>query len=243
MSERREIDDELALREASLADARREFAAGELSDAALAAIEAREGAAIAALVERATAIPEPEVSAHDRPTVRVRRRRWLAVAALAFASALAVILWSAIGPRQAGTSITGSITLGHSAQITQLLTEAEADVANQNDVAALAAYAQVLALDSRNVVAITQTGWLDFSAGSSAKDARLVAYATSLLRRAITLAPRDPGARLYYAIAASDTPGNAALAKTQFRVFLTLHPSAAQRAVAAPYLARYGLTG
>ncbi len=243
MSERREIDDELALREASLADARREFAAGELSAAALAAIEAREGAAIAALVERATAIPELEASAHDRPTVRVRRQWWLAVAALAFAGALAVILWSAIGPRQAGTSITGSITLGHSARITQLLTEAEADVANQNDVAALAAYAQVLALDSRNVVAITQTGWLDFSAGSSAKDARLVDYATSLLRRAITVAPSDPGARLYYAIAASDTPGNAALAKTQFRVFLTLHPSAAQRAVAAPYLARYGLTG
>jgi len=243
MSERREIDDELALREASLADARREFAAGELSAATLAAIEAREGAAIAALVERATAIPEPEVSAHDRPTVRVRRRRWLVVAALAFASALAVILWSAIGPRQAGTSITGSITLGHSAQITQLLTEAEVDVANQNDVAALAAYAQVLALDPRNVVAITQTGWLDFSAGSSAKDARLVSYATSLLRRAITLAPRDPGARLYYAIAASDTPGNAALAKAQFGVFLALHPSAAQRAVAAPYLARYGLHG
>ncbi len=243
MSERREIDDELALREASLADARREFAAGELSDAAIATIEARERAAIAVLVERAAAIAEPEAPGHDRPVVRVRRRRWLVVAALAFACALAVILWSAIVPRQAGTSITGSVSLGHRAQITQLLTEAEADVANQNDVAALAAYAQVLGLDPRNVVALTQTGWLDFSAGSSAKDARLVAYATSMLRHAITLAPSDPGARLYYAIAASDTPGNAALAKAQFRVFLTLHPSAAQQAVAAPYLARYGLTG
>ena len=243
MSERREIEDELALREASLADARREFDAGELSDAALATIEARERAAIATLAKRAAAIREPEARVQDRPVVRVRRRRWLVVAALAFAGALGLILWSAIGPRQAGTSITGSVSLGHSAQITQLLTEAEADVANQNDVAALAAYAQVMALDPRNVVAITQTGWLDFSAGSSVKDARLVAYATSMLRRAITIAPRDPGARLYYAIAASDTPGNAALAKDQFRLFLTLHPSAAQRAVAAPYLARYGLTG
>ena len=243
MSERREIEDELALREASLADARREFDAGELSDAALATIEARERAAIATLAKRAAAIREPEARVQDRPVVRVRRRRWLVVAALAFAGALSLILWSAIGPRQAGTSITGSVSLGHSAQITQLLTEAEADVANQNDVAALAAYAQVMALDPRNVVAITQTGWLDFSAGSSVKDARLVAYATSMLRRAITIAPRDPGARLYYAIAASDTPGNTALAKAQFLLFLTLHPSAAQRAVAAPYLARYGLTG
>lgn len=240
---RREIDDELALREASLSDARREFAAGELGEPALRAIEAREHAAIAALVERVAALAEAAPAPSDPPVPRVRRRRWLLVAALAFATALAIVLWSAVQPRQAGTSITGSVTLGRAAQVTQLLTEAEADVANANDVAALAAYAQVLALSPNNVVALTQTGWLDFSAASAAKDATLVVFATSTLRRAITLAPRDPGARLYYAIAASDTPGNAALARSEFRVFLTLHPSPAQRAVAAPYLARYGLAG
>ena len=244
MSERHEIEDELALREASIADARREFAAGELSDAALAAILAREYAAIESLAERAATLREPESEPVAAvPTVRVRRRRWLLVAALAFALALAVVLWSAVQPRQAGTSITGSVTLGRAAQITQLLTEAEADVANANDVAALAAYAQVLALDPRNVVALSQSGWLDFSAASAAKDATLVARATSMLRRAITLAPRDPGARLYYALAASDTPGNALLATSEWRVFLTLNPSPAQRAVAAPYLARYKLGG
>ncbi len=241
MSARRELDDELALREASLADARREFAAGELSDVALAAIEAREHAAMQDLAKRAAALVEPAPAVAPKP--RVRRRRWLVVAGLAFGIAIAVVLWSAVQPRQAGTSITGSVTLGHAAQITQLLIEAEADVANANDVAALAAYAQVLQLDPHNVEALTQSGWLDFSAGSSAKNAALVQLGTATLRRAITLAPRDPGARLYYAIAASDTPGNAALAAAQLRIFLALGPSAAQRAVAAPYLARYGLGG
>ena len=237
----REIDDELALRAASLADARREYAAGELSEAALAAIEAREHAAMQALAKRAAALAEPDPAAGAKP--RVHRRRWLFVAGIAFGVAIAIVLWSAIQPRQAGTSITGSVTLGRAAQITQLLTEAEADVASANDAAALAAYAQVLALDPHNVEALTQSGWLDFSAGSSAKNAALVQLGTATLRRAITLAPRDAGARLYYAIAASDTPGNAALAAAQLRIFLALGPSVAQRAVAAPYLARYGLGG
>ncbi len=240
----RGIDDELALRRASLDDARREFAAGELSAAAFVSIEVREEGAIAALVARAAAlaevVPAPDAT---RAGVRVRSKRWLVVAGLAFFVAVAVVLWSAIQPRQAGTSITGSVTLGRAAQITQLLTEAEADVANANDVAALAAYAQVLQLDPRNVVALTQTGWLDFSAGSSVKNVTLVALGTATLRRAITLAPKDPGARLYYAIAASETPGNARLAKAQLTVFLALHPSPAQLGVAAPYLARYGLAG
>ena len=242
MTSRREIDDEVALREASLADAERELAAGELAADVFSAIEARERLALAALSARRSAIEDPLEPARPRPT-RVRHARWLVVGLLALGLALGLVLWSSLVPRQAGTSITGSLSLGRAQRITQLLTEAEGDVAAANDVAALAAYQQVLALDPTNVVALTQSGWLDFSAGSADHDAALVSFGVSMLRRAITVAPRDPAPRLYYAIAAIATPGNRALARTELRVFLALGPSPALRAVAAPYLRALGLAG
>jgi len=61
------------------------------------------------------------------------------------------------------------------------------------------------------------------------------------LRKAIALAPRNPAPRLYYAIAAAATPGNHALATNEFRVFLSLRPSPAQLAIAAPFLKALGL--
>ncbi len=235
--------DEIALREASLADARRELANDELSEREFAAIEARETAALhearRALEALARAPAPPPAAA--RP--RVRRARWLVVAVLCFALALGVLLWSALSPRQAGNSATGSITLGHAQQIQQLLNEAEADIANGDVVTALAAYQRVLALDSTNVAALTQTGWLDFSAGSSSHDATLTGLGVKYLREALTLAPRQPAPHLYYAIVADSTPGNRALARSQFEEFLALKPSAGLMAVASPFLKKLGLTG
>jgi len=173
----------------------------------------------------------------------VRRRSYLFVAFGAFVIALAVILWGAVTLRQSGTSVTGSVTLNRAQQIRQLLTEAEADTALANDTAALSAYQQVLRLDPANVTALTQSGWLDWSAGSSAQNATATKQGITYLSLALSLAPRDPAPRLYYAIVAASTPGNAALAKTQFQIFLSLNPTSTQLAVAAPFLTRYGLTG
>lgn len=230
------LRDEIALREASLADAKREHERGDLDDTTYRGIVARESAALVAAHAR--------LSSFDAPTARtrVRRRLYLVVAGVAFAVAILIVLASAIVPRQAGNSITGSLSLGRSAQITQLLNEAEADTANANPVAALDAYQRVLALSPTNVVALTQSGWLDFSAGSAQRSAATVALGVARLRRAIELAPRDPAPRLYYAIAAASTPGNDALARQQFVSFLALKPSAALLAVARPFLARFHLT-
>ncbi|MGC8499376.1 MAG: hypothetical protein ACP5OV_07785 [Acidimicrobiales bacterium] len=233
------VADEIALREASLADARSEHAAGELDDAALARIEARELAALAAL--RAAAREEPPPPAPRRP--RRHRRAWLALAGAAVAAAVVVTLLAALGPRQPGSSITGGLSLSPAQRVAQLLAAAQADVAAGHEVTALDAYAQVLARAPRNVVALTQTGWLDFSAGSAAKDAAAVAAGLALLRRAIAVAPRDPAPHLYLGIAAASTPGNAGPARTQLRLFEALHPSLAQRAIAAPYLRALGLPG
>ena len=237
------LADEIALREASLADARREHDAGELSEREFARIAARESAGLARARRDLAALADERQPGADGAAIptRVHRRRWLVVALVAFAGAIGVVLWSAVGPRQAGNSITGSITLGHAQQIQQLLTEAEADVANGDLVTALAAYEQVLGLDAHNVVALTQAGWLEVTAGSSGHDPLLVTLGERYLARAVAVAPRDPAPRLYEAIVADSTRGDAPLARREFRVFLSLSPSPGQLAIARPFLVALGL--
>jgi hypothetical protein len=234
-----QIRDEITLREASLADARRELAAGELTTLQAATIEAREEVALRSAYEELGEATSEEV--RRRPTRR--RRRWVLLMGLGcFLIAVIVVLWSSLAVRQAGNSITGNVSLNQAQQVTQLLSEAEADVANGNVLAALSAYQQVLTLSPKNVQALTQTGWLDFSAGSSNTNPTLVALGIKNLRSAIAYAPRDPAPRLYYAIVAASTPGNTALAKSEFHVFLSLKPSAAQLDIARPFLTGLGLS-
>ena len=233
------LRDEIALREASLADAQRELASGELSAESFAAIANREHAAINRAHEELDILTRTST---DGPrSTRVRRRRLLLLSVVCFLVALAVVLWASLVPRQPGTSITGSVSLGRAQHIQQLLTEAQADIASGNDVTALNAYQQVLALDGSNVQALTETGWLDFSAGGSGHDVTLIDLGIKDLREAVKLAPRDAAPRLYYAIAADLTPGNLALAKRQFEVFLKLKPSQDQIDIAKPLLAKLGL--
>jgi tetratricopeptide (TPR) repeat protein len=233
-----QLRDEIALREASLADVRRELALGELSSSEAASIEARELTALDTarreLGELATEVPQ-------RPSTRKRRRWMLLVALVCFFVAASLLLWSSLSPRQPGNSITGSVSLGRAQHVTQLLSEAEADIANGNVDAALSAYQQVLILSPKNVPALTQSGWLDFSAGSSGVNAELVKLGVKDLREAIDYAPRNPAPRLYYAIVADSTPDNRALAKSQFQVFLALKPSPGQLAIARPFLKQLGL--
>lgn len=231
--------DEITLREASIADARRELAVGELSALEAATIEAREEVALHEVRLRLEAFSSTD--AKRRPSVR--RRRWVLLMGLGcFFLAVIIVLISALVLRQAGNSITGDIALSHSQQVSEYLNEAESDVADGNVVAALSAYQEVLTLDAKNVAALTETGWLDFSAGSSGTNPTLVALGLKDLRNAIAYAPRNPAPRLYYAIAALSTSGNDALAKREFRVFLTLHPSAAQVAIAHTFLVQLHLS-
>jgi hypothetical protein len=232
--------DEILLREASLADASRELSAGELTSEAYDAIEVRERAAIAAARARLEELSH--VAPAQRARARSRKKRYLVVAVACFALVIGLLLWSAVAPRQAGNSITGALQLGRAQRVQQLLDEAQADVANANVVAALAAYQQVLAVDAKNVQALTETGWLDFSAGSSDRDVALTTLGVNDLREAVTLAPRNPAPRLYYAIVADSTAGNRALAKSQFEVFLALKPSSAQMKIAKLFLKQLGLS-
>lgn len=241
MKRREQLTDEIALREASLADAHKEHAAGELSSSELELIEAREREGISRAKNELGELSAPERTPVVVRTGRLRRRRLLVVGLVCLAGALGVFLWSTFSTRQAGNSITGSIALSNQQKVQQYLSEAEADVANGNVVAALSAYHAVLAIDAKNVAALTQAGWLEFSAGSSDQNLTIMKIGVGDLQKAIVLAPRLAAPRLYYAIVADSTPGNQAVAKRQFEEFLALKPSAGQLAIAKPFLKRLGI--
>ncbi|HTT59159.1 MAG TPA: hypothetical protein VMF33_03855 [Acidimicrobiales bacterium] len=224
--------DEIQLRQASLADAQRELAAGELTPLQAATIEAREELALSRL---RLELANLSSSSGSRPH-RQRRTSYLVVGIICLLAVVVVVIYSSLSLRQSGGQVTGNVSLSGAQQVTQYLNEAQNDVADGNVSAALQAYQNVLALSPKNVAALTETGWLDFSAGSSATNPTLVAIGVRDLREAITYGPENPAARLYYAIVADSTPGNKALAKSEFKVFLDLHPSSAQLAVARPFL-------
>lgn len=233
-----QLRDEIVLREASLADARRELAAGELSVLEAASIEAREELALRRAREELETLGEDG----GRRSGRRRRRSLLWIGLGAFVIVIVIVLASSIELRQANTSITGSVSLGTQQEVSQYLNEAQSDVADGNVTAALSAYQEVLALSPKNATALTELGWLDFSAGSTNTNPALVSLGIKDLAKAIKDAPRNAAARLYYAIAAYSIPHNEAVAKSEFDVFLALHPSKAQLTLAAPILKLLGMS-
>jgi tetratricopeptide (TPR) repeat protein len=234
-----QLRDEIRLREASLRDATRERDAGELSADQFDDIERREGTALEHARNELGAL----LVSVDATTIRrrTRRKRWLVVAAVCFAVVLVYALFSSTSPRQAGNSGDGGIKLTQSQLIDRLLTQAEVDVSNNQDVTALNAYEKVLNLDPKNVTALTQSGWLDFTAGSAAKKVAVVKVGIKDLEKAIALAPKQSAPRLYFAIVADSTPGNRNVAKDEFEEFLKLKPSNGQLAVARPFLKGLGI--
>lgn len=227
-----QILDEIELREASLADAQRELAAGELTPIQAATIQAREELALARLRQELDNYSSPSGT---RPN-RHRRTSYLIVGIICLLAVVVIVIYSTLSLRQSGGQVTGGVSLSNAQEVTQYLSYAQNDVAEGNVSAALQEYQLVLAIDPKNVSALTETGWLDFSAGSSAANPTLVSIGVKDLREAITYGPSNAAARLYYAIVADSTPGNKALAKSEFEVFLDLHPSSAQLAVARPFL-------
>ena len=234
-----QLRDEIRLREASMRDASRERDAGELTGEQFEAIERREGFALEAARDELGALL---ANVHERHGGRrTRRTRWLVVASVCFALVLTYTLISATSPRQAGNSGDGGIDLTRSQSVDRLLAQAEVDVANDQDATALSAYAKVLDLEPKNVTALTQSGWLDFTAGSAARNASIVEVGVKDLEKAIAAAPRQSAPRLYFAIVADSTPGNQRVARSEFEEFLKLRPSVGQLAIARPFLKRLGI--
>ncbi len=246
-SERDMLQDEIVLRRASISDARREFELGELDAHEYGAVQERELIAIARCEQQLAALGalSGALSTHAAPTPgltpRKHRRALLAFALLCFGAASVVLVVNAISPRQPGGSDTGGISSSRAQHIAALLSEAELDQAAGNTTYALSAFNQVLALQKLNVEALTQTGWIYFSAGTGARNLAVIQLGEQRVARAVATYPRDPDPLLYYAIIAASTPGKNSLAVTEFRKFLTLHPSASELATAQPWLVRLGV--
>ena len=239
-----QLRDELALREASLEDAARERAAGELSEADYEALVARESAALERVRTALASLAPVEQAQPRAPSKRPTRRRSprrLVVALVCFALAAVGLVWINLSLRQAGTSQTGGVQVSGAQAVTQLLTEGEGDLAQGNDLAALVAYQGVLRRAPHNVTALTEAGWLEFSAGSASRNPAVVAYAIRSLRLAVQLAPSLAAPHLYYGIVAASTPSNQGLAKKQFEEFLADHPKVDQLAIAKAYLNHFHL--
>jgi len=232
------LRDEEALLVASLADAKGELEAGELSSDGYERIVARDSEELARVREK---IAQWKESAPKARSPRRRRAGLLVLAIGCFAVVIAALLYATLSPRQAGQQITGGLSLSNQQKISQLLNEAQSDVASNNFNAALSAYHDVLTLSPTNVQALTQTGWLDFSAGSAAHNQKVVQAGVDDLQKAIELSPHSPAPRLYYAIVAYSTPGYTAVAKNQFEEFLASKPSLAQIAIAKPFLKKLGI--
>ncbi len=231
------IIDEIALRRASIEDARQERLNGDLSEDALTSLVARDERAISELENELSTF---EPVAHG--PVRKRRRSLLVIGVTCLLLAALGSVVAAISLRQPGSSSTGNISLSQSQRIHQLSLEAEADLAAGNVSAALSAYQQVLQIAPKNPEALIQTGWLTFSAASTTKEPKLLARGIALLAESISVAPLNPAAHLYYGIVAASTPRDQTLAKEQFKLFLRLHPSTTQLAIARPFLLKYQLS-
>ena len=233
--------DEIQLREASLRDARYEFEQGELTAQQFAELEQRELAAISQCQQRLDELgnqPLAETVAETPRAARRHRRSLLVVALGCFAAVAIVLVVNAISPRQPGSSETGGVNSTQAQRIASLLRSAEIDQVVGRTQSALAAYNQVLAVAPLNVEALTQSGWLYFSAGSAASNLSVIRLGEQRVSQAVAHYPRDPDPRLYYAIIAASTPGHRALAVRQFRKFLTLHPTAAELAIAHSWLTK-----
>lgn len=241
------LNDEISLRRASINDAQLEYDSGELSATDFTALQQREMAAIALCSEKIAALGQisptnGDAKTTDRRPMRRHRRGYLVAALVCFAVAATVLVVNAATPRQPGSSETGGITTSQAQQIRVLLTEAELDQASGRSTYALEAFNQVLAIDKKNVEALTQSGWISFTAGSAAQNLSLLRLGEKRVALAVATYPHDPDPLLYYAIIAASTPGKRNFAKQEFQKFLRLHPTASERATAQPWLIRLAIT-
>ena len=246
----RRLRDEIAMVEASLADARLEAERGELDDESLSAIEARDRARLAELQAQlgataeptgqpAGALPDPPRPEEDVSGGTSRRRRLWVVAAggvVLAAAVLAVVLIAA--PRGPGQSATGSVTPTQATKIDQLLSQAASLVQSGKVGEALPLYHQVLTIDPNQPEALAQSGWLTFEAGSAASSSALMARGEAEVRAAVSADPGLFAGHLYLGVIELMGEGNPSAALGEFTKFLALKPPAYWVGVAQPYMAR-----
>ena len=233
---RAQIEAEIALLEASLADAREEHDAGELDDAAYEAIRLRDTSRLSAAKDARAALAKEAVVEEPLPTApdkveavssRPKRRGFLLFGSCAVLLVAIVVLV---------VVLTSSSSPSASTQINQLLSRASTYVQEGKITEALPLYTQVLQLDPTQPEALAQSGWLTFEAGSAANATTLMNKGESQIRAAIAVAPSLAAAHLYLGVIELLAANNPTAALSEFQTFLNLKPSSYWVNVAMPYI-------
>lgn len=246
-AERRRLSDQMNLLRASLMDAEREHAAGELDEASYAAITERDGDRLAELGAALDHLPPPAPSSttpgpapsadlpgddDEKPPARRSRRVWLLILGLVLVTlAGAVVLANVLSRTTAAPTSTA-------AEVATLLNQADVKVSSGDIAGGLATYRAVLALDPTQPQALAETGWLSFEAGVATHSASVIAQAEADVRAAIQAAPNYYAPRLYLGVIELLANEDPAAALVQFRQFEALSPPARWRQTAEPYIAK-----
>ena len=244
------LEEERSYLLASIDDLEREHLAGDVDDADYAQLRA-DYVARAANVQRAlAAVPQAEArdgagsgapsggSAWQRARRRLGRRRVRrtlgAVAALCVLAALGLTAVGLAHVRLPGQSLSGTVSLSTSAQVTEELSQASTLADEGQPAQAVAVYNSVLSLVPDQAQALTYRGWLERLSGLDAHSARAVRSGDASIETAVGVAPGYADARGLFAIALAEDDHDTADSLTQFRAFLADRPSAALLAAIGP---------
>ena len=242
--------------EQSLADARAEHRAGDLSDRDYQALRGRDTARLAALQARIAEVAAPDGAApvgaalgvgpgvepgvtpiKPRHPARTRRQRvFLGGAITAFGVAAVLVVALFAGNRLPGQTPTGSVSLSQQQQVEQMLEQAASYENDNRPGQAAQLYQKVLDANPKNEVALAQLGWLEYQTGQSGKDASLIGDSRAKLNRAVQLDPGDYAARLYLGTLLLEQDNDASGAVAQYQEFLADDPPTAVLNQAAPTL-------
>jgi tetratricopeptide (TPR) repeat protein len=258
---RRKLEDERSFLLRSIEDLETERAAGDISDAdyealrdgytaraavVLRALEDTDGAARApspSFDRRGGAGRAPLPAASDPAAAGPGRRRrrgrrvllWAGLAA--FAAATVVLVVAEVSARLPGQTATGSLTLSRAQRLERTLAQAE-DLESRGRLAqALVLYHQVLTEDPTQEQALAESGWLEYEAGVSAKNASLLGRGQEDEQAAERA---DPGAYAPHLYLGSMllAEGRASAAADEFARLLSSHPPVSVEQAAWPYLVR-----
>lgn len=236
------LRDEIAVLVASIDDARREHAAGDLDDHSLVLVVERDEARLAAARARLARIEEDPAERACGPVAARSgrsggRRGLLAVAAACLVLATTAVVLAATDPFASAPRpprITRPLT------VSGLLFVAELAVEEGAPLRALSAYEAVLRLDPTNDEALVESAWLRYEEGHALHRPGWIRAGAAGLRHAVAVAPRDAAAHLYDGIALFQYDRDPAAARDQIERAGELPETKSEQGLTQTFLAILG---
>lgn len=235
----------------SIEDLDAERAAGDVSDADYSALRSdytARAAAVLRAMEDHDAVTPPEscepgkqAAVSGGPVVQRRqrrRRRWLLWGGIALCAAAAVVLVAAlVAPRLPGQTSSGTVRLSSAEQLQRTLGQAQLLESKGNASQALALYHEVLMKDPTQEQALAESGWLEFEAGVSAHNGKLLSDGQAAETEAEQVDPTAYAPHLYLGSMLL-VEGHAGDAASEFSLFLQSDPPLPAEQTAWPFIVR-----